>query len=75
MISVGLIQKKAQKGPIETALDMEGKNPRQREQILGGFCLLADPQVRLDLLADHRLPVVAGHVMEFHPVPEKRGNC
>lgn len=62
------------KGPIETALDMEGKNPRQREQILK-LDLLADPQVRLDLLADHRLPVVAGHVMEFHPVPEKRGNC
>merc|ERR1740116_657840 len=23
----------------------------------------------LDLLADDRLPVVAGHIMEFHPVP------
>ena len=44
----------------------EGENPGQREQVLDECFLLA-----LDLLADHRLPVVASHIVEFHPVPEK----
>jgi len=42
----------------------EGENPGQREQVLDECFLLA-----LDLLADHRLPVVASHIVEFHPVP------
>ena len=54
------------KGPTERPQMGEGENPGQREQVLDECFLLA-----LDLLADHRLPVVASHIVEFHPVPEK----
>ena len=53
------VQKKAQKGFV-----WRGEAPPAGSSTM--------PSHSLGLLADHRLSVVAGHIVEFHPIPERR---